>query len=264
MRRLIMILLCAAVSAPGLAGCQATASSARDDTQLALAMPTMRIDPPAAGRNRIWVEFQDQTGQGIDLYDDVVAAVEARGYATTPDFQEADYALWATMRIFDKAGEDFDDRYAALGGVAGGIAVGTAVGVATDNPWAGVAAGGAAAGPIAWLTRSLTREVAWAMVVDVQLARRVHEGGVEVDIDVEGSRSALSSSGLAAPGGMERGSGSDDVRSSASVTETRARLELEQRILASTHGTRMDRSVAQAAIIPRLRNSLGQLLPRAR
>ncbi len=261
--RTLLMLLALIVAAPTLVGCKATAESARDNTQLSTMLPATRIDPPRPGQNSIWVEWQDQTGQGIDLYPDVVQAVEAMGYRAVNDFEAADYALWATLRIFDRVDSSFDERIAGLGGIAGGIAAGTAIGQATGS-WGygtagGVAAGGLAAAGIA----ALTRQNEWAMVVDVQLGRRV-EGGVETGQTASRDADAVANTGMGTGMSRESGRSVDGQTRTQAFTETRTRFELEQRIMARTSGTRMDRSVAQDAMLPRLRQALSSQLPRAR
>lgn len=245
------------------AGCAATATSASDDTQLSTMLPAKRVDPPRPGENSVWIEFQDQTGQGIDLYDDLVLAVQSKGYEPVGDFETADYVLWATLRIFDKQDENFHSRLAALGGIAGGMAGAGAVYQATGNWWvaggAGLGAGTAAGVVIA----KATREVAWGMVVDVQLGKKV-DGGVEVERSTGRDADGTSATAMGTQIGAESGRSTDSESSSASMTETRTRFELEQRILASTKGRRMSREVAYDAITPRLRNALGSLLARAR
>lgn len=255
-------LLAALVAAGMLGGCAATAEGARDDTKVTTLLPSVRVDPPADGRNTIWIEFQDQTGQAVDLYDEVRDAVENRGYRVVGNFQEADYALWATLRIFDRAGEEFDQKLAALGGVAGGTATGLAVASGTRSAPAGIATGAAAGGlvgaGIAWLTTQNT----WAMVVDVQLARRI-EGGVTTQQSTELDREAVTDVRQDTSFGGEGGSAVAAAGTTQAVTEVRSRLEIEQRIVAETSGSRMDRDVAEEAMLPRVRNVLGQLLPRA-
>lgn len=261
-RTCVALLVLIAMS-PMLVGCKATAESARDNTQLSTMLPATRIDPPRPGQNSIWVEWQDQTGQGIDLYNDVVRSVEEMGYRAVNDFEAADYALWATLRIFDRVDSSFDERVAGLGGIAGGIAAGTAIGQATGN-WGygtagGVAAGGLAAAGIA----ALTRQNEWAMVVDIQLGRRV-EGGVETGQTSSRDADAIARTGMGTGMSAEGGRSVDEQTRSQAFTETRARFELEQRIMARTGGTRMDRPVALDAMLPRLRNALSAQLPRAR
>lgn len=256
---LATLLLAAAL----LSGCAATAQSAQDDTKLSTLLPAKRVDPPAPGENSIWIEFQDQTGQGIDLYNTIVNGVTAKGYEPTNDFENADYVLWATLRIFDKADEDFNERLAGLGAVAGGLATGTAVGSAT-NSWgygtaAGVGAGAASGGIVAWATM----KEQWAMVVDVQLGKKV-SGGVVTNRTSGSDDESISNTNGATPFGAEGGSSIDTETSSQTFTETRTRFELEQRILAYTEGTRMSRDVAYDAMAPRLENSLSSLLPRTR
>lgn len=260
----IVLVLGLIASASIFGGCKATVESAADDTKIFPMLPSKRIDPPRQGQNTIWVEFQDQTGQNIDLYDEIVDSVESRGYSLTNDFYEADYALWATLRMFDKKDENFNSRMAALGGVAGGVATGVAVAEATDNWWygsaAGVAGGSVTGAAIGWATR----EAVWAMVVDVQLARKINDEGIETRREISTSSAAVSGTGMSTPGGIE--SGGEVTRDSVSqeVVETRTRLEVAQRLLGESKGTRMDRATAQQAIMPRMSNSLQQLLPRAR
>jgi len=255
-------LLVTLVGAGTLGGCAATAERARDDTKVTTLLPSVRVDPPAAGRNTVWIDFQDQTGQAIDLYDEVRDAIENRGYRIVSNFQDADYALWATLRIFDRAGQDFDQKLAGLGAVAGGTATGLAVARGTRSAPAGIATGAAAGGlagaGLAWLTTQNT----WAMVVDVQLARRI-EGGVTTQQDTGIDREAVTEVRQGTAFGGEGGSAIASAGTTQAVTEVRARLEIEQRIVAETSGTRMDRTVAEEAMLPRVRNVLGQLLPRA-
>src|SRR4051812_8950374 len=120
----------AAVTPLLLSGC-AAANAETAHTELRYMVAGVRVDPPPAGHNAVYIEFQDQTGQGADfedrIYHEIISGVEARGYVHAKSHDQADMVLWATLRIFTEAGTAEGDRaLAGLGAIAGGVTAGPA------------------------------------------------------------------------------------------------------------------------------------------
>lgn len=245
-----------------ITGCRATASNA--ETSLHTLLPARRIDPPEAGKNTIYIEVQDQTGQGIDsfLYDEVVDGVEDRGYRLANSFEDAEYVLWATVRIWDKADENFNQLVAGLGGVAGGLATAGVVSEATNNTLL-TSGAGVAGGLVTYvIMEKLLMKNIYGMVVDVQLGKKV-DGGVEITTDISKESTLDSVQGSPAGSGIDAARQIDNDKSVGTYKETRVRAECEQRIVATAEGTRLRKDDGLDAIRERLRNSLTNMLARA-
>jgi hypothetical protein len=243
-------------------GC-AAANAQTAHTELRYMVAGVRVDPPAPGRNAVYVEFQDQTGQGGDFEDtihhQILEGVQARGYVPAKSHDQANYVLWATLRIFTEAGTAEGERaLAGLGAIAGGATAMTAAGAAgaaRSTQWvAGIAGAGVAGVAVA----ALTRESSYQMVIDLQLARKV-EGGVKTDSQ-GGSQSGLqqATATVGDAGGSTMGQSK-----SQHMTETKVHFEMEQRVLAVASGRRLTQDVARTALIPKLVSGLKSALPRA-
>jgi hypothetical protein len=243
-------------------GCAAaTADTAH--TELRYMIAGIRVDPPAPNHNTVYVEFQDQTGQGGDfedtVYHEIVNGVTNRGYIAVKDHSKADYVLWATVRIFTEAGtEEGDKALAGLGAIAGGAAAAGAVSAAGARGATPFIAGVGAAGLAYAAVTVLNKKNAYQMVIDLQLARKV-AGGVQTDSASSG-QSGLQQ-GTVAVG--EAGGSSHQQSKSQHYVENKVHFEMEQRILAIADGTRLTMDVARAALIPKLISGLKSSLPRA-
>jgi hypothetical protein len=253
---------CLCLCLAALAGCAAsTAETAH--TELRYMLAGVRVDPPATGHNSVYVEFQDQTGQGGDfedtIYSEIVKGVQARGYVHAKDHSQADYVMWATLRIFTEAGtKEGDAALANLGAIAGGVAGAGATHAAGGGPlatWAGAVAGAGAAGVAVAM---LTKENSYQMVIDLQLAKKV-EGGVQTDTS-SGGESGLAQVTLARG---EAGASRMGQTKSQHMVETKVHFEMEQRVLALASGRRLTMETARAALVPKLISGLKSALPRA-
>lgn len=125
-------LLLATLSLSTLSSCAATL-----DAKMQTLVPGQRLRPPGKDENRVYIEFQDQTGEGSDfenrVYEAICTKVEEKGYDIV-NHDEADYVLWTTLRLFDRVGKDEGDKVlAGLGGIAGGVATGVVVAELTEN-----------------------------------------------------------------------------------------------------------------------------------
>ena len=243
-------------------GCAAaTADTAH--TELRYMIAGIRVDPPAAGHNTVYVEFQDQTGQGGDfedtVYHEIVNGVSSRGYVAVKDHSKADYVMWATVRIFTEAGTEAGDKaLAGLGAIAGGAA-GAGVVMAAGGRGAAPIGGAVGGAGLAFAAITvLNKKNAYQMVIDLQLAKKV-EGGVQTEHG-NGSQSGLQQ-GTVTVG--EAGGSSQQQSSSQHFTENKVHFEMEQRILAIADGTRLTMDTARAALIPKLISGLKSSLPRA-
>jgi hypothetical protein len=243
-------------------GC-AAASAETAHTELRYMLAGVRVDPPATGHNSVYIEFQDQTGQGGDfedtVYSEIVKGVQARGYVHAKDHSQADYVMWATLRIFTEAGtKEGDAALASLGAIAGGVAGAGATRAAGGGgvaQWAGAVAGAGAAG---MAVAMLTKENSYQMVIDLQLARKV-EGGVQTDT-ASGGESGVAQVTLARG---EAGASRMGQSKSQHMVETKVHFEMEQRVLALASGRRLTQETAREALVPKLISGLKSALPRA-
>jgi len=244
-------------------GC-AAATPETAHTELRYMIAGIRVDPPAPGFNTVYVEFQDQTGQGGDfedtIYHNIISGVEARGYVNTKDHAKADYVLWATLRIFTEAGTEAGDKaLASLGAIAGGVAAGTAVGATTHSAAAGFVGGGLVGAAAFGAINMMSRKNAYQMVIDLQLAKKV-AGGVQTESG-SGTQSGLQQATIT---NGEAGGSTMGQSKSQHLVETKVHFEMEQRVLAIADGTRLTMDTARAALVPKLIDGLKSALPRVR
>jgi hypothetical protein len=242
-------------------GC-AAATPETTHTELRYMISGVRVDPPSPGQNKVYVEFQDQTGQGGDfedtVYHEIIKGVEQRGYVYERDHAKADYVLWATLRIFTEAGTTEGDKaLASLGAIAGGIAAGGAAHSSGAGPLGTWAASGTGAGLAGAAVMMMTKENSYQMVIDLQLAKKV-AGGVKTE-ESSGGESGLRQATLA-PG--EAGASAQAQSHSQHVIETKVHFEMEQRVLAIASGRRLTQDTAREALIPKLISGLKSALPR--
>jgi len=245
-----------------LSGC-AAANAETAHTELRYMVAGVRVDPPSPGHNAVYVEFQDQTGQGGDfedtIYREIIRGVQGRGYVHAKSHDQADFVLWATLRIFTEAGTaEGEKALAGLGAIAGGVTAAAAVGAAGGSRTTQWVAGGAGIAAGAAVVAALTREQAYQMVVDLQLARKV-EGGVKTESQ-SGGQSGLQQATVTV--GESGGSAMGQSRAQK-VSQTKVHFEMEQRVLAVASGRRLTQDAARTALIPKLASGLKSALPRA-
>ena len=232
-----------------------------------------RLDRPAAGKNKVWVEYQDLSAQGAEfeeaILDGLKEEVGERGYANVNLPEEADWILWATTRIVDRveSEERFNQTLASLGAVTGafgGSIAGNAIG-GWNGAWIGAAGGG---GLMGWIMRKLTQENAYICVTDLQLgSRRAEEMQVSESSSTEGSMSSVTGAGITQTGGIATmESASTRTTSDASYESVRRTVfaEKEQRLLLTAKGTRMSLDQAKEMMIPKLIQGVGAQIPKYR
>jgi outer membrane lipoprotein SlyB len=233
------------------------------------------MDPPVRGKNKVWVEFQDMSAQGGSFEDAIWEgaqdAVERRGYESVAFPEDADYVVWATLRMFDEV-EDAETTNKAItgmgavaGGVAGGVIGHNASGGSHDATTIGALAGGGVGGVVA---ASLTRTKTFVMVVDLQISSRRDDAivykeavGTEGDLDTTTAGSVSLDGGF---GSTESGQTKIDSQSSASFVRESFFAEKEQRLMATAKGTSMNEEEAKDLLIPKIIDGLGGQLPRYR
>lgn len=259
------------VLVPLLLGPLSTGCAATLDCKMQSLVPAQRVRPPGKEQNRVYIEFQDQTGEGSDfeqrVYDAICDKVAQKGYDVA-NHDEADYVLWATLRVFDKVGkEDGDKVLAGLGGIAGGVATGIVVGELTENATAAWLAGVGGGTVAALAIDKLTEKDYWAMVIDLQLGRRLDEAAkrsikVEDQSKIQSASIAGIQSGIV--GTAEGGGSGQSVTKSTEYVEDTVFLELEQRVLAQATSRGKSREEVAVALIDRVSNGLSSELPRYR
>ena len=257
-----LAVLSAMAAAPLLSSGCAAANAQTAHTELRYMVAGVRVDPPAPGRNAVYVEFQDQTGQGGDFEDH---PSPDRGRRPGTRLRARQVARPGQLRVVGDAADLHRSRtaegeraLAGLGAIAGGatsMAAAGAAGAARSTQWvAGLAGAGVAGVAVA----ALTRESSYQMVIDLQLARKV-EGGVKTDSQ-GGSQSGLQQA-TATVG--EAGGSAMGQSKSQRMTGTKVHFEMEQRVLAIASGRRLTQDVARTALIPKLVSGLKSALPRA-
>lgn len=230
-----------------------------------------RVLPPTGDKNRVYVEFSEQTGEGGDFedraYEALCAEVVERGYALA-SYDEADYVLWATLRCFERVGtEEGNKTLAALGGIAGGVAVGVAVHEATENPSVSLTGGFVANWFFTWLIEKLTQAEHWAMVLDVQLARRLDEEArstIRIEDQHKIRNATVSSAAYGIVSSTEAAAGGQSVTKTTEITLPTVFLELEQRVVAEAKARRKSKPEVADALLERLVSGLASQLPKNR
>jgi hypothetical protein len=260
----LCVLVVAALAVSTLWSCAATM-----ETKMQTLVAGQRVDPPAKGRNKVYIDFGDHTGEGADfenhVYESICGKVVERGYDLV-NHDEADYVLWATLRFYDRVGtEEGNKALAGLGAVAGGVAVGTVTAEVTGNATAGWLAGLAGGAGTGMAIEYFTRKDHWAMAIDLQLGRRLDEAAKRT-IRVEDQRRIQSASiaGLQSGivGSVEGGGSGQQTTASTEVTETTVFLELEQRVIAQATSSGKSKEDVANALIERISNGLASQLPR--
>ncbi len=248
-----------------LASCAATLES-----KMQTVGPTRRVDPPLPGRNQVYVDFQDQTGEGMDfeegIYDAICDNVERKGYELAPSYHEADYVLWATLRFFDRTDtEEGNKALAGLGGIAGGAAIGVAAYELTDNAWVGWLSGVGGGWTVNYAIDKATQKQHWAMIVDIQLARRVDEE-FKKTIRAEDQSRLVQATVAGVQSGVvteaDVGMGTQAISESSEHVETEVFFELEQRVVAQATSRRKSKEEVAESLIERLSNGVASQLPR--
>lgn len=267
--KLLPTLLVAALTASSMTSCALVPPKL--ETKMQTMVAGQRVKPPSSGRNTVYVDFSDHTGEGGQfedtVYESICNRVEERGYILA-NHDEADYILWATLRFFDEVGtEEGNQALANLGGIAGGVAAGALTYEMTDSAVAGWAAGAVGGFGTKYLIEKATQETQWAMAIDLQLGRRLDEEAKRT-IKTEDQRrianATVAGLGSGAVASMEAGSSGQSVTASTEVTETTVFLELEQRVIAQATSRRKSKDEVAEALIDRLANGLSSQLPRYR
>jgi hypothetical protein len=263
-RSLLAHILMATLTGASLAGCAATTD--KESTSLAVALPHVRLDPPRPGENVVYFDFRDLTGSGLeeDGFDALERAILDRGWQVTRDYHEAYYVLWADVRLFDIAGTKAgDDGLSQLGAIGAGAAAGYGIARVTDNTLAGVVGGGVSYLAAREVFQSANSTAQYQMVIDLVLGRKV-EGGVESHRSIERSFTTASYTAVGHGQGGELALGTSRSTMAQELEERRVHHELEQRLIATTQGRRMTKDMARIELLERLVEGLKSQLPRVR
>ncbi len=261
-----------AAALTGIAGCRSAGDllgfeEAKGVSNTVWNTPLEDVDPPKEGRNSIYVQYRDMSGNSIELRDQIREHIRSRGYTLSKDPDTADYRLTATLRFFGRNPQNDGGRSQAmaLGAIVGGASGVAAYEVAESvnaSPIqrVGVGAGTGVVTGIAAANYSTSRE--WDMIIDVVIAQRV-EGGVQTTISTDKRNSLSTGAGMSTGGGQTSGAQQDSTRRGQDMVQNKTHLLFPGRLTAWSTRWTMERDEAQQELVPRITSALCNAVPPA-
>ena len=167
----------------GISGCSAmhTAIKKRNlDVQTKMS-ETIFLEPVEPERKVVYIDIRNTSDKDIDVREQVVKAVEGRGYRITNNPKKATYMLQANVLKVGKSDLRDVDGYldASFEGGAAGALAGAAVSGSTGGNYTQGGLIGAAIGATAgFIGDALVDDVVFVMVTDLQIRERPLEGEV--------------------------------------------------------------------------------------
>ena len=250
-----------------------TQSCSAPEVSLTPLMAAMRMDPPAEGKNKVWIEYQDLTAQGSGfedgIYEGLQDAIVDRGYVSVGLPDEADYVLWATTRLLDPVENEskINEKVAALGAIAGAVGGGIAGNAVGGGTGAVIGAVGGA-GAVGWAAGKLTQTNVYICVTDLQLgSRRAESRTVREQQATDNEIGSVTGVGVTQAGTITSAESGRNKTSSGSSSESVRKTffaEKEQRLLLTAKGTRMNKAQALELMIPKLVAGVTSQIPRYR
>ncbi len=158
----------------GTFGCAAMQTSiAHRDLDVRTRMSdTIFLDPVSPNKRTIFISIRNSSDKDFDL-SGVMGRIASRGYTVVNDPEEAHYILQANILYVGKADptaieEAMQDGYGPLGGIVGGAVLGSAI----SRSRRGAVVGGVLGGAAELLAGSLTKNVTYTTITDVQVSER--------------------------------------------------------------------------------------------
>lgn len=229
-------------------------------TKVAWDTPPDVIDPPSKERNTIYVQFNDASGRGMEMRDDLRAELRKRGYQVIMDPDTAEYKLQVSVVQFDRreCGDRTDPtgRTLANGGhdvtqraadrVTDGGILGTIGGVISDVVGRGIE------------NRVTSKE--WCMVASFTLAQRDPNGVRTQKSSLQESLSSVYSSSPTSSGSMSGRRDSLDTQSQ-SGERMKNYWEFKRTLTATTTKWDLKEQEAHDELLPRLLRAAAEALP---
>lgn len=158
----------------GTFGCAAMQTSiAHKDLDVRTRMSdTIFLDPVSPDKRTIFISIRNSSDKDFGL-SGVMGRIVSRGYTVVNDPEKAHYILQANILYVGKADptaiEDaMRDGYGPLGGIIGGAVLGSAI----SRSRRGAVVGGALGGAAELLAGSLTKNVTYTTITDVEISER--------------------------------------------------------------------------------------------
>jgi hypothetical protein len=130
------------------------------------------LDPVAPDKRTIFIKIRNSSDKDFDL-SGVTGRIVSRGYMVVNDPDKAHYILQANILYVGKADptaieEAMRDGYGPIGGIIGGAVLGSAI----SRSRRGAVVGGVLGGAAELLVGSLTKNVTFTTITDVEISER--------------------------------------------------------------------------------------------
>lgn len=203
---------------------------------------TIFLDPVSPAKRTIFISIRNTSDKDFDL-NGVMGRIVSRGYTVVNDPDNAHYILQANILYVGKANptaidEAMRDGYGPFGGIIGGAVIGSAV----SRSRRGAVVGGMLGGAAELLAGSLTKNVTFTTITDVEISERS-----ESEVKQETS-TRLRQGG---------GSGSSSVRQESNMTTNRKKYRT--RISSTANKVNLQFEEAKAALEAGLTRALSGL-----
>ncbi|MFM2478409.1 complement resistance protein TraT [Celerinatantimonas sp. MCCC 1A17872] len=160
-----------------LTGCSATYTAIKKrnlDVQTKMS-DTVFLDPVKPSKRVVFLQIRNTSDkQDIKIKDQIVSAVEAKGYQVTDDPDQAHYMIQANILQVSKSDKG-DSQAALLSGYGSGL-VGAAVGASVAGGGAGRVGTGLLGGLIGMAADAMVEDVYYTMITDLQISERAAQG----------------------------------------------------------------------------------------
>lgn len=160
-----------------LTGCSATYTAIKKrnlDVQTKMS-DTVFLDPVKSSKRIVFLQIRNTSDkQDIKIKNQIVSAIEAKGYQVTDNPDKAHYMIQANILQVSKSDKS-GSQAALLSGYGSGI-VGAAVGASIAGGGAGRVGTGLLGGLIGMAADAMVEDVYFTMITDVQISERAAQG----------------------------------------------------------------------------------------
>jgi hypothetical protein len=265
--RIVGTILAAGLATLALGGC-ATIGGLTDSEDAAgrvgckWDVEPVQIDPPTADRRSLYVQFQDASGRGVEMRNELRREFEERGYEISMNPDTADYKVQVTIVSFDRreAGDRRDGTSHVIEGTTRGMA-----GQAGDSIASGGILGTALDGIGSLFgegAKNRTTAKEWCLVASVTMAQR-KEGGVATDLYSSHNTTATTYSGRSNASGYNDGRTATASGKQQYYSEMKNHLEFKSTLTAFSTKSNLKEPEARKVLIPRLVEAAANVLPSA-